>query len=54
MVCVLPEPHQPWGIEQAIKMPVAYLKLPHDRALRSLMIEPRAAIPSMVTIDPVM
>jgi len=54
MIGVLPEPHQPRRAEQPVEVPVASLERPHVRTLRSLMIEPRAAMPpSIVTIEPV-
>ena len=55
MIRVLAQPHEPRRVEQPVEMAVADLELLHVRTLRSLMIEPRAAMPpSMVTIVPVM
>src|SRR5690242_17984843 len=55
MIGVLAEPHEPRRVEKAVEMLVADLEIPHRATLRSLMIEPRAAMPpSIVTIVPVM
>ena len=54
MVGILPEPLQARRVEQAVEMLVADLEVFHFCSLRSLITEPRAAMPpSMVTMVPV-